>query len=73
MTDNINDSKSLTLVAIDIAKKSHDACIQFTDGMSMQLKIENSIQGYQRLWFQGSPFTLRKYRKQSPNPHCLLA
>lgn len=50
MTDNINDSKNLTLVAIDIAKKKHDACIQFTDGKTMHMKFENSLEGYQRLW-----------------------
>ena len=49
MTDNIDDSKNLTLVAIDIAKKSHDACIQFADGTTIQMKFENSLQGYQRL------------------------
>lgn len=49
MTDNINDSKNLTLVAIDIAKKKHDACIQFTDGKTMHMKFENSLEGYQRL------------------------
>lgn len=49
MTDNIDDSKNMTLVAIDIAKKSHDACIQFADGTTIQMKFENSLQGYQRL------------------------
>lgn len=50
MTDKTNDSKNLTYVALDIAKKSHDALIQFTNGRSVQMKIENSLQGYQRLW-----------------------
>ena len=34
MTDKNNDSKNLTYVAIDIAKKSHDALIQFTNGLT---------------------------------------
>jgi transposase len=50
MTDNPNDSSSLTLVAIDIAKKSHDAFIQFSNGKTVQMKIENALVGYQRLW-----------------------
>ena len=50
MTDKNNDSKNLTYVAIDIAKKSHDALIQFTNGRTVQMKIENTLQGYQRLW-----------------------
>lgn len=50
MTDSQNDSPKLTLVAIDIAKKSHDAFIQFSNGKTLQMKIENSLGGYQRLW-----------------------
>ena len=52
MIDITNNSKNLTLVAIDIAKKSHDALIQFANGHSVQMKIENSLQGYQRLWVE---------------------
>lgn len=50
MTDNSNDSKDFTLVAIDIAKRSHDAYVLFTNGNTFQMKIENTLQGYQRLW-----------------------
>jgi hypothetical protein len=50
MTDNQNNSPKLTLVAIDIAKKHHDACIQFSNGKTLHMKIENSLSGYQRLW-----------------------
>lgn len=37
-------------MAIDIAKKHHDALIQFTNGKTVQMKLENSLSGYQRLW-----------------------
>lgn len=50
MTDILNNSRDLTLVAIDIAKKRHDACIQFSNGNTAQLKFENTLSGYQRLW-----------------------
>ena len=43
MTDNQNDSQALTVVAIDIAKRHHDALIQFANGKTLQMKIENSI------------------------------
>ena len=50
MTDNFNDSQHLNLVAIDIAKKSHDAHIKLSDVKTMQMKIENTRTGYERLW-----------------------
>lgn len=50
MTDNQNNSVNLTLVAIDIAKKHHDALIQFSNGKTLQMKLDNSLTGYQRLW-----------------------
>lgn len=50
MNDNQNDSLNLTLVAIDIAKKHHDASIQFSNGKTLQMKLDNSLSGYQRPW-----------------------
>ena len=50
MTDNFNYSQHLNLVAIDIAKKSHDAHIKFSDGKTLQMKFENTRAGYERLW-----------------------
>jgi transposase len=50
MTDNQNNSPKLTLVAIDVAKIYHDALIQFPNGKTLQMKLENSLSGYQRLW-----------------------
>ena len=47
MTDNQNTNLNLTFVAIDIAKKHHDTLIQFTNGKTLQMKLENSLSGYQ--------------------------
>jgi len=37
-------------VTIDIAKKSHDAFIQFSNSKTLQMKNEKALGAYQRLW-----------------------
>lgn len=55
MTDTINNSSSSSkditsvMIAIDIAKKSHDALIQWPSGKKKVLKIGNHLKGYQGL------------------------
>lgn len=47
---NPNDhSKGYVLVAIDIAKQSHDAAIQFPSGKRIMMKFTNNLAGYQLL------------------------
>lgn len=38
MTDNFNDSQHLNLVAINIAKRNHDAHIKFSDGKTLKIR-----------------------------------
>lgn len=49
MTDNLNSSKETVLVALDIAKKSHDAAVQFPSGKRLVMKVSNTLEGYQLL------------------------
>jgi len=37
------------LVALDIAKKSHDAAVQFPSGKRLLMKVANTLEGYQLL------------------------
>lgn len=49
MTDQINTTKETVLVALDIAKKSHDAVIAYPSGKSVTMKVPSSIEGYRLL------------------------
>ena len=54
MTDTINNSSNSkgippVMTAIDIAKKFHDALIQWPSGKKKVLKIGNHLKGYQGL------------------------
>ena len=49
MTDQTNITKETVLVALDIAKKSHDAVIEFPSGKSITMKFTNSLDGYRLL------------------------
>ncbi|MDG1905598.1 MAG: IS110 family transposase [Arenicella sp.] len=49
MTDQTNITKETVLVALDIAKKSHDAVIKFPSGKSITMKFTNSLDGYRLL------------------------
>jgi transposase len=49
MTDTNNHDTENVLIAIDIAKKSHDALIQLPSGKLKAMKIPNSLEGYHRL------------------------
>lgn len=50
MTDNTCCCNTpVTRVAIDIAKKYHDAKIKRSDGRIVYLRFENSLNGYARL------------------------
>ena len=46
---NLSASKTV-LVALDIAKRSHDAVVMFPNGKRITMKVQNSLQGYQLLW-----------------------
>lgn len=49
MTDSINRNPQQVLVAIDIAKRVHDAVIYGPNGKTVALKVANSLDGYRRL------------------------
>lgn len=55
MTDSNLKSKETVLLALDIAKKSHDAVIAFPNGKRMSMKVQNSLEGYQLLWERCNP------------------
>ncbi len=49
MTDMANSSTNRVFIAIDIAKKSHDALICWSSGKRKRIKFLNSLSGYQQL------------------------
>jgi len=49
MTNRIDSNKDAVLVALDIAKKSHDARIELPTGKIISMKLPNSLVGYQLL------------------------
>jgi hypothetical protein len=49
MTDTSNHNSQPVLVAIDIAKRSHDIVIQWPTGKTRTLKIPNTREGYKHL------------------------
>ena len=49
MTDANKFSPNQVLIAIDIAKQSHDAVIAWPSGRTQAVKIANSLAGYERL------------------------
>ncbi len=49
MTDHSNFISSNTYVAIDIAKHHHDVLIQWPNGKRKQMKIPNTLEGYDEL------------------------
>lgn len=49
MTDKTNNNNSRVIVALDIAKKSHDAVVQFPTGKRITMKVANTIEGYRLL------------------------
>ncbi|HIE54938.1 MAG TPA: IS110 family transposase [Chromatiaceae bacterium] len=49
MTEMNNCSTRCVLIAIDIAKQSHDALIESPSGKIKAVKIRNSLEGYQQL------------------------
>ena len=49
MADNLNNNTVETLIALDIAKKHHDALIHKPSGKVVSVRINNSLEGYKRL------------------------
>jgi len=49
MTDPNNNRTNRVLVAIDIAKKSHDALIEWPNGKRKMLKVSNTLDGFNRI------------------------
>lgn len=49
MTDQTQNNQKATLVALDIAKKSHDAMIAYPNGKTVSLKVPNHLDGYEHL------------------------
>jgi len=49
MTDQDRNESKPTMIAIDIAKRSHDALIAWPTGKKKAVKISNTLAGYQRL------------------------
>lgn len=61
MTGNKDLSKGTVLVALDIAKKSHDAVIALPTGKKLFMKVANTLTGYELLLERCEP---DKYRVQ---------
>lgn len=49
MTNEHQSTKDRVIVALDIAKSSHDAAIQLVNGKRLNIKIPNTKEGYQAL------------------------
>ncbi len=49
MTDQTDTDKGCVLVALDIAKQSHDATVLYPTGKRITMKVTNSLAGYQLL------------------------
>lgn len=49
MTEQTQCNKQILLVALDIAKKKHDALILFPSGKRLSTTVANSLEGYQLL------------------------
>lgn len=49
MADQTQNSQKHTLVALDIAKKTHDAVIYFPSGKTVKMKVFNTLDGYSLL------------------------
>jgi len=49
MADNTEHSKGTVMVALDIAKHSHDAVIAYPDGRQITMKVQNTLSGYRLL------------------------
>jgi transposase len=49
MTDAENYNANSVLIAIDIAKKTHDAVLAWPSGKTRSVKIANTLEGYKRL------------------------
>jgi len=62
MTDINKFSPNQVLVAIDIAKQSHDVVIAWPSGGTKAVKVPNSLTGYQRLM---------KYTATDPQSVCV--
>ena len=55
MADVIKHTKGKVIVALDIAKKSHDAIILLPTGKRIHMKVANSQAGYALLLKRCSP------------------
>ncbi len=49
MTDISNYNHQATMIAIDIAKRSHDVLIQWPNGKTKVMRIANTLEDYARL------------------------
>lgn len=56
MTDMSNNLGSCVMVAIDVAKLSHEVLIEFPDGKHKKLKVRNSRKGFTELYELLKPF-----------------
>lgn len=87
MTDVNNINTNQVLVAMDIAKKSHDALICWPSGKRKMIKVPNTLAGYQQLldtadaqpeWIQVAFEPTADYHRniaywlQSQGAHCFL-
>mgnify|MGYP001277872042 CR=1 FL=1 len=45
MADNSHNSTTDTLIALDVAKKHHDALIQLPPGKTNSVRITNTLEG----------------------------
>lgn len=52
MTEQSKTNSDTVLVALDIAKKSHDAVVLMSSGKRFYSKVANSHEGYRQLLFR---------------------
>jgi len=50
MADRLETNRDTVLVALDIAKKTHEALISFPDGKRLSMKVPNSLTGFDLLY-----------------------
>ena len=60
MTDKAKNSKATVLVALDIAKKAHDAVIVLPTGKRLSIKVANTLVGIARMRTSRSPIRQRR-------------
>ena len=49
MTEQTQNNQKTVLIALDIAKRTHDAIVAFPSGKTIKLRVPNNLDGYRHL------------------------